>query len=103
MLYRHNASVVVGHAGAGTILTTLAHGTPLVVMPRRAAHGEHLDDHQLELAGQLDGRDGVFVAEGPDELESALERGLAESGTGTQTSGDLVEHFAGTLEEMVEH
>ncbi len=36
-----SASVVVSHAGMGTILSCLRWGKPILVMPRRAALGEH--------------------------------------------------------------
>jgi UDP-N-acetylglucosamine transferase subunit ALG13 len=47
------ASVVVSHAGMGTILTALYHRRPLLVMPRRAAFGETRSDHQVATARQL--------------------------------------------------
>lgn len=50
------ASVIVTHAGSGTVRDALALGHVPVVVPRRAAHGEHINDHQLELAEALAGR-----------------------------------------------
>jgi UDP-N-acetylglucosamine transferase subunit ALG13 len=44
------AKAIVAHAGMGTILTALEMGKPLLVMPRRAALGEHRNDHQLATA-----------------------------------------------------
>ena len=41
---------VVCHAGVGTIMTALQRGHTPVVIPRQARHGEHVDDHQLEIA-----------------------------------------------------
>ena len=55
------ADVVVSHAGAGSILQTLYAGKPLVIVPRLRRYGEHIDDHQLELAGTL-ARQGKAVA-----------------------------------------
>ena len=43
-------TAIVAHAGMGTILTALEIGKPLLVMPRRAALGEHRNDHQLATA-----------------------------------------------------
>jgi len=39
------ASLVVAHAGMGSIITALELGKPIVVMPRRADLGEHRNDH----------------------------------------------------------
>lgn len=54
------ARVVVSHAGAGSILSFLSCGKPLIVMPRLAKYGEHMDDHQLELAEAL-ARNGMLL------------------------------------------
>lgn len=48
-----SARVVVAHAGAGTIIGAFRHQRPLVVVPRRFEHGEHVDDHQIDLAQAL--------------------------------------------------
>jgi UDP-N-acetylglucosamine--N-acetylmuramyl-(pentapeptide) pyrophosphoryl-undecaprenol N-acetylglucosamine transferase len=44
------ADSVVCHAGVGSIMTALQAGHTPVVIPRLAAHGEHVDDHQLDIA-----------------------------------------------------
>jgi UDP-N-acetylglucosamine transferase subunit ALG13 len=56
------ASVVVAHAGMGTILTALELGKPVVVMPRRADLGEHRNEHQLSTARNLLAQGRVIVA-----------------------------------------
>jgi UDP-N-acetylglucosamine transferase subunit ALG13 len=48
-----NADVVISHAGTGSILTALSLGKRPVVVPRRAAHGEHVDGHQDDLASYV--------------------------------------------------
>lgn len=67
-----DADVVVCHAGAGTILEVLSRGKPAVIVPRLSKYGEHLDDHQLELAHVLGNRPGVFVVEDIEGLEAAI-------------------------------
>ncbi|MGV1010609.1 MAG: glycosyltransferase [Dermatophilaceae bacterium] len=44
------ADVVVCHAGVGTLLRLWQHGIYPIVVPRRHARGEHVDDHQLQIA-----------------------------------------------------
>ena len=56
------ACVIVGHAGIGTFLTARSHGVPAVLAPRRAALGEHRNEHQLATARRLEGRPGVAIA-----------------------------------------
>jgi UDP-N-acetylglucosamine transferase subunit ALG13 len=90
-LYR-TASVVVAHAGAGTILTALSYEKPIVILPRREEYGEHNDDHQWELASALDDRPGVYVVEDTSGMRSAIERALAQS-NGTSTQNDSLTQF----------
>jgi UDP-N-acetylglucosamine transferase subunit ALG13 len=56
------ADAVVAHAGMGTILTALEMGKPLLVVPRRAALGEHRNDHQLATARRFAQLGSVGVA-----------------------------------------
>lgn len=44
------ADVVISHAGAGTLFNCLDLGQVPVYVPRRGDRGEHVDDHQTELA-----------------------------------------------------
>lgn len=61
------ADVLVAHAGVGTALAALEVGKCPVLVPRRHAHGEHVDDHQTQIAGELDRR-GLAVSVEADEL-----------------------------------
>jgi beta-1,4-N-acetylglucosaminyltransferase len=47
------ARIVVSHSGAGSILSVLQAGKPLVLVPRLKRFDEHFDDHQLELTKVL--------------------------------------------------
>jgi UDP-N-acetylglucosamine transferase subunit ALG13 len=55
------ADVVVTHAGVGSILLARRAGHTPVVVPRQHRHGEHVDDHQVELTQAL-AADGKVVA-----------------------------------------
>jgi UDP-N-acetylglucosamine transferase subunit ALG13 len=57
------ADVVVTHAGVGTVLELLEHGTHPVVVPRSRNRGEHVDDHQHEIAEYLRTIDVATVLE----------------------------------------
>ena len=47
------SAVVVSHAGVGSALTALELGRVPIVCARSAQHGEHVDDHQSDLARYL--------------------------------------------------
>jgi beta-1,4-N-acetylglucosaminyltransferase len=70
--FHAGARVVVCHAGSGSILMTLAHNKPLVLVPRLKRYGEVFDDHQLEIAREMESR-GVTVVYDISNLESAIE------------------------------
>jgi UDP-N-acetylglucosamine--N-acetylmuramyl-(pentapeptide) pyrophosphoryl-undecaprenol N-acetylglucosamine transferase len=64
------ADVVVAHAGVGTALAAFEVGKCPLLVPRRLALGEHVDDHQIEVAGELGGR-GLAITTDADDLEYA--------------------------------
>ena len=66
------ASLVVAHAGMGTIITALEMGKPVLVMPRRMALGEQRNDHQLATVEQLLRQGKVTAAFDVDELVEKL-------------------------------
>lgn len=47
------ADVVVAHAGVGTALAAFEVGKCPVLVPRRFSLGEHVDDHQIQIAEEL--------------------------------------------------
>ena len=65
------ADVVVAHAGTGTALTAFELGRCPVLVPRRAAADEHVDDHQAVTAQALAGRQLAVHAE-VDDLSTEL-------------------------------
>lgn len=67
------ASVIVAHAGMGTILSALESGIPILVMPRRAELREQRNDHQLATARHLEERRLVHVARDEGDLRVRLD------------------------------
>lgn len=63
-----SASVVVTHAGVGSIAVTLANGRRPVVVPRLQRYGEAVDDHQVALARKLEESGLVTLVEEPTQL-----------------------------------
>jgi UDP-N-acetylglucosamine transferase subunit ALG13 len=68
------ASVVVAHAGMGSILTALEHSKPILVMPRRGNLMETRNDHQVATAEQFKKQGRVVVAMDENELDAQLEQ-----------------------------
>lgn len=74
--HSRRAQIIVSHAGAGSILTALRHGKPLIVVPRRQQHGEHIDDHQLELAQALAEVGALIMVDAPEKIPAKLQAAL---------------------------
>ncbi|MCK0140579.1 glycosyltransferase [Aliiroseovarius sp. F47248L] len=66
-------TVLVGHAGIGTILTAKQMEKPVIVMPRKASLGEHRNEHQLATARHLEGHEGVYIAHDRTQLATLLQ------------------------------
>jgi UDP-N-acetylglucosamine--N-acetylmuramyl-(pentapeptide) pyrophosphoryl-undecaprenol N-acetylglucosamine transferase len=64
-----DADVVITHAGVGGALTALGLGKHPIMVARDAAHGEHIDDHQLQVARELDTRE-LATARSVDSLSA---------------------------------
>jgi len=67
-----DARVVVCHAGIGSILTAVKYNKPLILVPRLQRYGEVFDDHQLEIAREMESR-GMTIVYDISDLESAVE------------------------------
>lgn len=67
------ASLVVSHAGMGSIITALELGKRVIVMPRRASLGEHRNDHQLATAKRFAEQGRIIVAFTEQELVDKLD------------------------------
>ena len=63
---------VVAHAGMGTIISAIELGKRVIVMPRRAALGEHRNEHQLATAARLGHLTGLEVVQDASALAQAL-------------------------------
>jgi UDP-N-acetylglucosamine transferase subunit ALG13 len=68
------ADVVITHGGTGNLATIRAQGRVPVVVPRSAAHGEHVDDHQRDYAARLRTQPGYIVVHDIGQLGEAIEQ-----------------------------
>lgn len=68
----NSAEVVISHAGVGSMITAIRAGVKPVVVPRLARFGEHVDDHQLQLAERFAERELVLVCRPGDSLREIV-------------------------------
>ncbi|MEU5725385.1 glycosyltransferase [Micromonospora sp. NPDC047738] len=86
------ADVVVTHAGVGSALAAMRAGRRAVYVPRRRCHDEHVDDHQVELAWDLDRR-GLVLAR---EADAVTFEDLTEAASWTVEASGAVAPFQWT-------
>jgi UDP-N-acetylglucosamine transferase subunit ALG13 len=72
-----NATLIVMHAGAGSIIHAIQAGKVPVVVPRRAEYGEIIDNHQIEFARSLAAEGRVVILEDIKKLELSAKEALA--------------------------
>lgn len=70
------SELLILHVGAGSVMHAIRAGKIPVVMARKARLGEHVDDHQEELARELERTGRVVVAKDPEGLLSACAKAL---------------------------
>ena len=67
-----SCGLLVTHAGEGAIMTGLLKGKPVIAVPRFQKFGEHMNDHQLQIARALAKRRHIVNVEDIAELENAI-------------------------------
>lgn len=66
------STVVVAHAGCGSAITALDNGVWPILVPRHVVNGEHIDDHQVQVARELERRGLANYVEVDDLTEELL-------------------------------
>ena len=67
------ASLIVSHAGMGSVIAALTMSKPIIIMPRKKGLGEHRNDHQVATARNLETRVGIHVAWDETQLAKLLD------------------------------
>lgn len=67
------AEVVVTHSGVNSIITCMNLNKPLVIVPRLHEFGEHVDNHQVEIAELMEEKFGVLVLTDMRDLKCKIE------------------------------
>ncbi len=96
------ARVVVTHAGVGSVMVALANGKLPVVVPRRKAFAEAVDDHQLQLGRRFALAGLVVLVEELEGLATALQ---AEQGAAAivPSASTLATDLSSFLDGVIPH
>lgn len=88
----HRARAVVSHAGVGCMMMALRGGKKPVLIPRLYGLGEHVDDHQLQLADRFGDRGIAYVCHRGEPLGPVLAEALAAPPYRLNGAGEALGH-----------
>ena len=75
------STIIVAHAGMGSIISAAEAGKSIVIMPRHASLKEHTTDHQVHTAARLRDRPGIYVAMSEAELPGRIDEAIESAGS----------------------
>lgn len=68
------SDIMITHSGVGTIISGLNASKPIIVFPRLKNYGEHVDDHQLDIANAFAKKNYVLACFEDDNLCDLIEK-----------------------------
>jgi UDP-N-acetylglucosamine transferase subunit ALG13 len=94
------SSLVITHAGAGSVLVALSRGKRPLVVPRLPQYGELVDDHQLRFARHLAAANLADVVEEPEQLPKMIPLPANSRPMATSTQVQLVSDLSAYLHSV---
>lgn len=91
--------IVITHSGVATIIESLKLGKPVIVIPRLKKYGEHVDDHQIQIAESFDENGLVSMCLDLEKLGDAL--GIVKNKKFKQYTSQRLKMIR-TIEEYIE-
>ncbi|HSD03134.1 MAG TPA: glycosyltransferase [Gaiellales bacterium] len=100
------AAAVVCHGGPGTIMLAATMGKRPIVVPRRKAAGEHVDDHQHAFTRRIAADGAIILAESEADfrgyLSGVLQAGGEPPPPRRTSPADAVRRFEELVESLFE-
>ena len=72
--YVDEASLIITHGGAGSILTAVKKGKKVIAAARLAKYKEHNNDHQLQIVEEFSNKGYILELDNFDELDKVLNK-----------------------------
>ena len=69
-----DAEIIITHSGTGSIINSLKMGKRIIIVPRRKEFGEHVDNHQLELAEVFHEKYNIPIVKEMDNLYEVIQK-----------------------------
>jgi beta-1,4-N-acetylglucosaminyltransferase len=97
--YYNDASLIISHGGAGTIIEVLVAQKPMIIVPRLKRYGEVIDDQQDELARALSDDGLANVVYNAEDLASAINSVRDNIFVGHNSQKNLIHFLKRSLNE----
>ncbi len=103
--YVQEARIVITHGGPSSFIMPLQIGKTPIVVPRQEKFGEHVNDHQLNFALEVEKRQKTIlvvqdIAQLSDMIENYSERVRSMSGTLQSNNDIFIQRFRALVEEL---
>lgn len=72
--YIKKADMVICHGGVGTIFDAIGNGRHVLVVPRLKKYKEHINDHQLEVASELEKEGYLIVYKDGEDFDKYISK-----------------------------
>ncbi len=101
--YIEDARIVITHGGPASFIAPLTIGKIPIVVPRKKEYNEHVNDHQVEFAREVEKRmKNIIVAENDKEIEDAIINYNEKSKTTSNDNSSNNELFNTVLKREIE-
>ena len=67
-----DSDIIITHAGVGTIMECLEMGKEIIVVPRKVENLEHVNNHQEEIAFEMEKKGFLTKVDTYEELENKI-------------------------------
>lgn len=93
-------NVLISHAGVGSTLNGLKFGKKIILYPRLAKYGEHIDDHQLDLANKYYELGYCLLCDEKHSLEDCLKQveNFESKYVNSESENDIADYIINFIE-----
>ena len=95
--YIAEAEIIVTHGGVSSIVTALKHNKPVIICPRFAKYGEHVDDHQCEIASAFEKKGYALVCGEDSDLTAVIAQCRSQTFAKYESSAEHVTQIINTF------
>jgi UDP-N-acetylglucosamine transferase subunit ALG13 len=91
------AGLIITQGGVGAVMTALNYKKPVIIVPRLAKYGEHVDDHQREIALAFAKKGFVLCCDDGGNIEELINecksRPFSEYVSGTDNIARIINNY----------